>query len=279
MNYLLYNPLASNGKGTAIKDEAILSLRDRFQEFTEINVLELDKEEFILQLKEEDIVVLVGGDGTLNHFANAVYELNVKNKIYLYRAGTGNDFSRDISLEGDLIDLKPYLSKLPKIRVNGKVSYFINGIGYGIDGMVCEVADDLRSQGIKDINYTKIAIQLLMMKYKRPNAKVLVDGKEYRFKKVWFASSMNGQYYGAGMMVAPGQNRLTDDLTFVTVQKLGRLRALMIFPSIFKGEHIKKTNNCIMIKGKHIEVYFSKPMALQIDGEVVRNVTHYEVFK
>lgn len=116
--------------------------------------------------------------------------------MFLYKAGTGNDFLRDIEAKEKLVPILPYLQKLPKVTINGQSRYFINGIGYGIDGMVCEIADEMKAKGIKNINYTAISIKLLLGKYKCANAIVFVDGREYRFKKVWIASAMFGRYYG-----------------------------------------------------------------------------------
>lgn len=275
MNYLLYNPLSNNGLGEQIKEEALEKLKNNFDELSEINVLELDSEKFIEELKNEDKVILVGGDGTLNHFANEVYGKNLDSELYLYRAGTGNDFLRDIDAKEDLVLLNDYLKKLPKVTINGKTTYYINGIGYGIDGMVCEIAEEMKAKGIKKINYTSISIKLLLGKYKCPNATVFVDGIEHKYKKVWFASAMFGKYYGGGMMVAPNQNRWNDKLSFVTMHKSGKLKTLMIFSSIFKGGHVKHKKICDVIEGRRIEVQFDKPMALQIDGEVVHDVTSY----
>lgn len=279
MNYLLFNPLAQNGKGNEIKEEAKKKLEKNFPSFLEINVLEFNKDSFIKGLTREDNIILIGGDGTLNHFANEIYNLNLDNKMYLFKAGTGNDFIKDLNRSEELILLNEYLKKLPKVCVNNKEVYFLNGIGFGIDGMVCEVADDLKAKSKKDINYTGISIRLLLTKYRCPNAKCIIDGKEYNFKKVWLASTMNGQYYGGGMKVAPSQDRLSDDLSFVVMHGSGRLRTLMIFPSIFKGEHLNKKKYCSLIKAKHVQVIFDRPTALQIDGETIKSVTSYEVFK
>ena len=51
----------------------------------------------------------------------------------------------------------------------------------------------------------------------------------------------------------------------------------MIFPSIFKGEHLKHTKHAKVFTGKHITVEFDRPVALQIDGETILNVKSYEV--
>jgi diacylglycerol kinase family enzyme len=155
--------------------------------------------------------------------------------------------------------------------------YYVNGIGYGIDGMVCEVADKMKAEGKTDINYASLSIKLLLHGYKCPMATAVVDGKEYHFKKVWLCSAMNGRYYGGGMKIAPGQNRLGDTLSLSVIHNAGKLRTLLIFPKIFKGEHAKNKKMSTILTGKKITVTFTHPMALQIDGETVKNVTTYTV--
>lgn len=276
MNYLLFNPLARNNQGTILKEQAKESLKDTFDVLEEKDVTKMDVDKFIADLKEEDILILVGGDGTLNKFANYVYELKLNNKMYLYRAGTGNDFLKDVCKNENetLFLLNPYLKRLPKVTINNKTTRYINGIGYGLDGQVCVDADKLKAKGKKKINYTTIAIKLLF-KLKCPDATVIVDGVEKHFKNVWIASAMNGRFYGGGMMLTPNQNRLDDELTCCVVHSASRLKTLILFPKIFKGEHIKYKKIVDMQKGKRIEVRFSSPASLQIDGEAVENVTSY----
>ena len=111
------------------------------------------------------------------------------------------------------------------------------------------------------------------------NAKVTVDGKTYEFKKVYLAPSMNGRFYGGGMMIAPAQDRLNGEhsLSVVLYYGASKLKTLMVFPSIFKGEHIKHPEMCTVLTGKEIRVEFDRPTALQIDGETVLGVTGYTV--
>ena len=48
----------------------------------------------------------------------------------------------------------------------------------------------------------------LLFHYKPTNATITVDGKKHTYKKVWLAPTMNGRYYGGGMMPAPNQERI-----------------------------------------------------------------------
>ena len=90
---------------------------------------------------------------------------------------------------------------------------------------------------------------------------------------------MKGRFYGGGMMVAPKQNRFDEErkVTSVVMYGSGKLKTLVVFPSIFKGEHVKHSEMVEVRKGKRVTVEFDRPTALQIDGETVLNVTKYEV--
>ena len=93
------------------------------------------------------------------------------------------------------------------------------------------------------------------------------------------APSMNGRYYGGGMEVAPRQDRLNPErkLSLVIMHGSGKLKTLMVFPSIFKGEHVKHEEMVAVHEGREIRVAFDRPVALQIDGETRLNVTEYTV--
>ena len=278
MYYILFNAKAAGGTGekTARKLEEIL----KGEELVFKSVHDMDYRSFFAEVDPEAKVVLVGGDGTLNYFVNDIRRVDVKNEIYFFAGGTGNDFLKDLGLDPEKgpYNITKYIKNLPSVVVNGQNWLFINGVGYGIDGYCCEVADQMHANGKTDINYAGIAIKGLLGKFKPRDAKITVDGKVYNYKKVWIAATMNGRYYGGGMMNAPQQDRLNKDhkLTLVVFHKSGALHTLMIFPSIFKGEHVKHTKQVTVMEGHDITVEFSKPCALQIDGETVLNVSDYQ---
>lgn len=268
MNYILYNPKANNGQKPEYLEGA---------EYKE--VIGLDYKEFFASLKPEDEVTFVGGDGTLNYFINAVDTDNIKNNVYLRTSGSGNDFMNDLeNKDGHAVLLNDYIKNLPTVYVNGMQKKFINGIGYGIDGYCCEVADKIRAnEPGKQIDYTAIAIKGLLFHFKQKKADIIVDGKKHSFKNVWLAPSMKGRFYGGGMMVAPAQDRKGDTLSVVVYHSKSKLKALIVFPNIFKGTHVSHKDMVSIMTGKEIEVRFDKPCALQIDGETVLNVTSYIV--
>ena len=274
MKYYLYNSLSNNG----IKPE-FLEIVERLENTEIKEIIDLDYQEFLKNLKEEDEIVIVGGDGTLNYFVNEIKDLEINNKIYYRASGTGNDFMHDIEkMDGEEILINQYVHNLPTVYVKDVERKFLNGVGYGIDGYCCEVADEIKKKTPnKKINYTGIAIKGLLFHFKSATATITVDGREYVHENVWIAPTMKGRFYGGGMMVAPNQDRLSGEVSVVVYHAKSRLKALMSFPSIFKGEHIKKEKIVSIYTGKEITVKFDRSCALQIDGETVLDVTEYKV--
>lgn len=277
---VLYNPLAGNGKGenAAKKLKELLNGDElTFTDMTKVN----DYRALFASMPEDERVIVSGGDGTLNRFINDTEEIAFANPVYYYATGSGNDFLKDI---GGNVGDKPvcidkYLKALPTVDVKGKSYRFINGIGYGIDGYCCEVGDKLRETSDKPINYAGIAIKGLLFHYHPTSATVIVDGVEHKYKKVWLAPTMNGRYYGGGMIPTPKQDRLNKEHTVsvMVYYGSGKIKSLAVFPSIFKGEHVNHKEMVEVLSGKEITVRFDSPAALQVDGETIIGVTEYSV--
>ena len=277
---VLFNPLAGSGHGeeTAKKIETVMTDADvRYEDVTRIT----DMSAFLTGLPADETPILIGGDGTINRFVNSVGGKDPGREILYYPAGTGNDFLNDLGKKPDdgPFALNPYLSGLPVVTVKGETSYFINGIGFGIDGYCCEVGDKMREKSTEPVNYTAIAIKGLLFHYKRTSADVTVDGVTKHYKHVWLSPTMNGRCYGGGMICTPAQDRLSDKHTVsnMTMTGLSKIKTLLVFSTIFKGEHIKHKEMVTVTEGCEITVKFDRPTALQIDGETVTGVTEYTV--
>lgn len=280
--YVLYNPLAGNGNCKESVKELDNILSGHEIEYCDMTKIDSYKD-FFAEIERSAEILVSGGDGTLNRFINSTLDIELDRNIYYYAAGSGNDFLHDLGADKDgkkeIVCLNKYISKLPVVTVNGKKYKFLNGIGYGIDGYCCEEGDRQRAAGKKNVNYTSIAIKGLLSKYKRVNATVTVDGVTKSFKKVWMAPTMNGRFYGGGMMATPKQDRLNEEgtVTALVMHGSNKLKTLMIFPSIFQGRHIEHEEMTYMVSGYNISVQFDRPTALQIDGETILGVTEYSV--
>ena len=277
--YALYNPNAGNGDS----ESRARAISDMFpEEVCYFDVTKHNYTELLSNIDANDVIIICGGDGTLNRFINETEDIEIKNEILYYAIGTGNDFLKDIGKE---VACKPfsvneYIRDLPSVEVKGKSYRFLNNVGFGIDGYCCEIGDELKKTSDKPVNYTAIAIKGLLFHYKPTGATITVDGVEHKYKKVWLAPTMKGRYYGGGMMATPDQDRNDPEkkLSVMLFYGKGKLSTLMAFPSIFKGEHVKKTKMVAIHTGKEISVRFDQPRAIQIDGETILGVTEYKAY-
>ena len=275
---VLYNPLSDNRHGEQNAKKIAEVLGD--EEFELVDLTKLDIEDYLRSAPEDEKIIVAGGDGTIHVIFNKFGGKLPDRPIYYYPTGNGNDFLTDIREKNSdpIIKLNDYIKDLPTVSVDGKKDVlFFNGVGYGIDGYCCEEGDKLKAQSDKPINYAGIAIKGILGKFKPRKAVVTVDGVKSEYDNVWLVPTMNGRYYGGGMNIAPGQDRLAPDkkLSVVVFRCKSKLKTLMVFPSVFKGQHVKHEKIVTILTGHEITVEFDQPTPLQVDGETYLNVSSY----
>lgn len=278
---ILFNPLAGKYEEELFDSYLPLPFEEKIKKY---DITKTDNpDELFATFESDDKIVICGGDGTLNNFINSADTDNIKNDILFLPMGSGNDFLNDLGIKDyqQFIKINDYIKNLPVLSVNGKEYKFINGIGFGVDGYVCKEVNRLRTERKKDSkkNYTLIALKGLLFAFKPVNAVVTADGKEYKFRKVWMVTSMLGKFFGGGMMIAPNQCRLNKDntLSVIIAHDLSSLKIATLFPSIFKGTHIKYTDYVTLLTANTVTVKFDRPCDMQIDGETLTNIQEYTV--
>ena len=279
MYYILYNPLSNGGTCIAKADNIKEKLINENKEVTSISLLEIEHiQDFLNSLNKEDIIILVGGDGTLYHIANEIAGYNIHNKVLLAKAGTGNDFYRDVKNEevDGFVRIDQYITNTPSVIINNETQHFNNSCGMGVDGDICERTNKSKRKG--PINYFYNCLRAVLS-FKRFKLNLKIDGKDYEFDKTWFTVIMQGKYFGGGMKVAPEQDRNSEDLTIVVVNKVCVPLLICILPTIYSGKHVKFKKYVTVLKGKDIELKASLPQYVEFDGDITPNISELKISK
>ena len=277
MYLILYNPISRNGANTRVVEKLIKKMKKKNEKVKVKSLLDItDHKAFISSLDPNVKVIIVGGDGTLNRIANHVAGFDNLPELYLYKAGTGNDFRRSIKRNGKMIRIDHYLKKLPLVEYNEKKQYFLNGVGLGFDGLVCQLVEESRAKKTKR-NFFQSVFEALRI-YEKTDFEIEIDGVRQQYKDVWFASIMNSKYFGGGMKVAPKANRNSDELYAVIIHGISKAKIALLFPLIYLGWHTK-IKGVTIISGKEIKVSSQVSTFMQIDGDVVENLNEITIRK
>ena len=282
MTYILFNPLANNGKGTEGLDEVVAAARERAGGAapTMFDVTAGDPAAALMGLSASDEAIVCGGDGTLHRLINALNGAAPAAAVYAWRLGTGNDFLRDVlgKTKEKIVRLNDYIKDLPTGETGGKVRRFLNNVSFGLDGQVCELGEQEKARLGRPVNYIALALRLVLRDFRTVNATVTVDGESRTYERVWLASAFNGRYVGGGQMLAPRQDRLSDKLCCVVLYGLGRAGALLRLPRVISGRH-EGMPQCDIRFGRDISVTSDAPTALNMDGEPLPRTTGYRAVK
>ncbi len=271
MYYILYNPLSKSGKNQKKIKKLQENLTSQNQSFVAYNIVEMNNiSNFISQLSKDDKVIFVGGDGTIHYVANFLKDKEFSQELFAYGAGTGNDFFRNIGIHDGMPKINEHIRNLPKLTHRGGEELFVNGCGLGVDAEVCSRVNNSRNDS--SIAYGINAI-ISFLTYKPFDCEMIIDGTKHTFKRVWLTSIMHGKYQGGGMLFAPDAIREDEWLEVMVAYKMSRFQLITLFPSIYKGQHIKhQKRGLAFFKAKKIEIITNRPVKLQMDGEVRDNI-------
>lgn len=279
MDIILYNPLSNNGKNTKLITKLENKLTKKGIKVKSYNILEItDVRQFIDRRQNIRRFILIGGDGTISRVANEIYGLRIKPGIFVYKAGTGNDFIRSLERRRGLIDIKRFLKDLPKVITDDNETYFLNGVGLGLDGLVCHKVNNSKHRKNKR-NYFRHALEAFR-EFKPKKAQVILDNdQELDVNDALFVSVMNSKFFGGGMKIAPKANRSNDDLQVVVINKVPKGLLFILIPTIYFGLHVIFKQYVTIYNAKEVLITFDKGEYLQVDGESSVDIKQIRVIK
>jgi len=229
--------------------------------------------------KGYEMVVSVGGDGTIHEIANGLYEAGGNGDVVLgiVSTGTGSDYIRTIGLSRHYQEACERFLKPIKITVDlGVVEYqnngnrkkrlFVNFAGMGFDAeIVRRTTQQYKSLGSM-LSYL-VGTLATILSYRNRDISLKVDGQDVK-KRVCTVVMNNGKYGGGGMFTAPDADLSDGLLDVMVIGDISRPDLLYSLPRVYRGTHLTHPK-VTMKKAREVEVTSELPMYIQADGELL----------
>lgn len=236
--------------------------------------------------KGYEMVVAVGGDGTLNECVNGYFRkgkpINKKARIGILPFGRGSDTARGLGLPKIPEKAMAHFATDDYRKLDvGKVSfidskgqpaerYFINVANVGIVPHVVNWSDKsplvFGAMGAYVYGALRGALE-----FKSQNVLIKATGHEALKVKLMNLVVANGSYFGAGMKIAPKAKPDDGLLDLIVAKDMPLLKFLRHLPDLYTGEHVRLKNVTTMRTTKVVvsPVDPNQTLLVEIDGDTV----------
>jgi len=229
--------------------------------------------------KGYELVVSVGGDGTINEVANGLYDAGSTRDVMLGIIGTGagNDYIRTIGISHHHKEACQCFANPRKLTVDlGVVEYmnngqivkriFVNFAGLGFDAEVVR-ATTKRFKALGSTPSYLLGLLTTLLFYQNKQVSIKMDG-HIEDRRVCTILANNGKYAAGNMLAAPNADPTDGLLDVLIVDDLSKPDLLRSLPKIYRGTHL--THPKVTIKrAKEIEIRTTQQVSIQADGELL----------
>lgn len=218
-----------------------------------------------------DIVVAVGGDGTLNEVVNGVASVEgalTRCAIGLLPAGTGNDFARSLGIEEPAAAVAALVAG--HVRLVDLVSLgdrvFLNASAGGFTAETSANVTSGLKQAVGPLAYL-IGGARAVLEYEPVGVRVEADGRVIETELQLFAVC-NGAYIGGGHQLAPTARPDDGVMEVCIVRASSTLDFLALLPRLSSGEHVDD-DDVAYFRTRDVTLTFARTIKINTDGEVL----------
>lgn len=283
MLHIIMNPQSSTGNGMKIwkETQAVLEKENidyKLYETTGPNSAKMYAKE-ITSDDSNDVIVVIGGDGTLNEVFNGIKDYSKVTLGYI-PSGSGGDFARDLNISlnpkealNSIIHPKEYkimdVGNLTNAECNKR---FCVSTGIGFDAAVCHEALHsklkvfLNKLGLGKLTYVLIALKQILTTKKHGCTIILDDARQIKLDHFYLVATMIHRYEGGGFMFCPNAKCDDGKLDICVAGNISKLEVLMAMPKALKGKHTK-CRGIELYQAKKVQIITDVKLPIHADGE------------
>lgn len=213
-----------------------------------------------------DIIVAVGGDGTVNQVAKGMFGSSAV--LGLVPAGSGNGLAHHLNIPVDIPASLEVINKAEEkivdtCSVNGEL--FVSIAGVGFDALVAKKFAETKRRGF--LSYLNIVTNEYTW-YRPRKYKLNIDGKIYK-REALFVSFANTNQFGYNTIISPDAS-IEDGLIDVCIMKKVPLLLAPGIIGLLLTRKIDSSGYVEIIRAKEVSFTRRKNRPVNIDGEPVK---------
>jgi YegS/Rv2252/BmrU family lipid kinase len=213
-------------------------------------------------LNGAEIVVAVGGDGTINEIGSALIGNTCTLAIIPY--GSGNGLARSLKIPMNTIQAVKLINQFKTAKIDAaklNEHYFFNMSGMGFDAHISHVFAKDKNRGL--LGYVKATFSELK-NYRSKNYKIIIDGKTLE-EEAFILSVANSSQYGNEAHIAP-RAELQDGLLDLVIVKPFPLYLMPLLALRMFLKTADQSKYLISLQGKSILINRNNNV-IHLDGE------------
>lgn len=219
-------------------------------------------------LREFDLIIAAGGDGTINEVVNGLAPLDTRPTLGIIPVGTTNDFARALGIPRENIlnaadtVINGVARPIDIGQVNGQ--YFINIAGGGrLTELTYDVPSKLKTMLGQLAYYLK---GMEMLPSLRPTeVEIEYDGKLFQGEIMLFLVTLTNSV-GGFEKLAPDSSLNDGMFDLIILKKANLAEFIRVASMALRGDHIND-QHIIYTKANRVKVNVSEKMQLNLDGE------------
>lgn len=220
-----------------------------------------------------DVVVAVGGDGTVNEVARAIVHSDIA--LGIVPCGSGNGLARHLMLP---MDAAKAIKVINSYTVHDLDYGMINDIpffctcGMGFDAFISMKFAESGRRG--PVTYIENILRE-GLKY-RPETYEIKDENGTSLYRAFLVSCANASQYGNNAYIAPQASMSDGLLDVIIMEPFDMLEAPQISIDMF-NKTLDKNSKIKTFKTKHIQIHREKPGFIHYDGEPVMTSSDVDI--
>ena len=216
--------------------------------------------------READLIILAGGDGTMNLAAEALLELG--RPLGILPIGTANDLARTLEIPLSVPDACAVIAAgrvraIDLGRANGK--HFFNVASVGLSAEVTRHHQGRRKRLLRVLSYP-LSVWDAFHAIRPFRVRIRCDGQETRVRTIQVTVG-NGRHYGGGMTMI--EDAAIDDgqLDVYCIKPLSFWALMALFPALRWGR-LRDRAPILVWRGCEVLVRTRRRLPVNTDGEI-----------